>query len=540
MSRVCFFCALAAALLVAAPAGGTLPQPVLLKDVNPGAGSSGPQSFVSMGGVAYFVADDGVHGYELWRTDGTSSGTGLVKDINPGSAAGVAAYSAELQVFGNMLFFLGIDSRGQELWKSDGTPNGTVIVKDANPNGDGAFGSPDVVGGALYYTGSDGVHGWEPWRSDGTEAGTSMLKDMNPAGPGAYSDSSPAGFAWVNGTVVFHAFSQSVGDELWRTDGTEAGTTLVKDLDPYGGSYPTPLFTTGTTLLFVANDGSTANGLWKTDGTPGGTVRFGTFTRTSSTVVNGAFLFFGSDGTTFGLWKSDGTEAGTVLVKAMSGGDLVGAGQRAFFFRSSGPSGWPLWVTDGTSDGTKLARLIPAPEYWSPSQLAGINGTLLFQLNDGVHGWEPWESDGTEAGTRLLDDLAPGGGDSEPSGFTLAGSNIFFNATNGTQGRELWKIPVAPTALRSTAFSATRAGRSVVMRWRTGSEAAVAGFNVWRGKGVARTKVNRRLLAAKHRGQARGASYRFVDRRGGRASRYWLETVGLDGSHVWSGPVAVR
>src|SRR6516225_6711661 len=60
--------------------------PHLLKDINPGSGSSGPAAFVQVNGVAFFAASDGVHGMELWKSNGTGAGTVLVKDIRPGSS----------------------------------------------------------------------------------------------------------------------------------------------------------------------------------------------------------------------------------------------------------------------------------------------------------------------------------------------------------------------------------------------------------------------------------------------------------------------
>src|SRR5436305_170855 len=82
--------------------------------------------------------------------------------------------------------------------------------------------------GMLYYTADDGVHGEELWRSDGTPAGTALVKDLNPgSGP-----SSPSTLTVVGPTVYFAAYEPTGGYELWRSDGTAAGTALVKDIAP--------------------------------------------------------------------------------------------------------------------------------------------------------------------------------------------------------------------------------------------------------------------------------------------------------------------
>ena len=84
-----------------------------------------------MNGTVYFSASDATHGDELWKSDGTSSGTVLVSDIDPGT---VSSHPRNLTVVGNTVFFAANDgTHGIELWKTDGTTAGTVMVKDVLP-----------------------------------------------------------------------------------------------------------------------------------------------------------------------------------------------------------------------------------------------------------------------------------------------------------------------------------------------------------------------------------------------------------------------
>jgi ELWxxDGT repeat protein len=246
---------------------------VRVKDINPGAGGSNLSRLLTVfNNVLYFSATDGTSGQELWKTDGTEAGTVRVKDINPG--AGDSTPSA-LTAFNNALYFTAKDSTsGVELWKTDGTEAGTVRVKDISPGvGDAltVFSELAVFNNALYFSSvTDGVSGHELWKTDGTEAGTVRVKDIN-SGVG---DSNPFWLTAVNNVLYFSAIGDG-GRELWKTDGTEAGTVRVKDINPAGDSMTmfSELTVFNNALYFSAKDGTSGDELWKTDGTEAGTVR---------------------------------------------------------------------------------------------------------------------------------------------------------------------------------------------------------------------------------------------------------------------------
>ena len=380
-------------------------EAVLLKDLSAGAGSSSPSRFAQLGDAAYFLTSDG-----LWRTDGTAAGTTLVKGFQfPASTA------PALTPMGGSLFFQANDgSSGAELWRTDGTAAGTVLVKDVNPGS--ASSSPAnfrLVDGSLFFAASNGTttgtNGTELWKSDGTEAGTAMVKDINPG----TASSSPANLTAVGSTVFFSAGNGTTtgahGTELWRSDGTDAGTVMVKDINPGTASAtPNNITVFAGTLLFAANDGTNGIELWRSDGTEGGTalvedINF-SFAASSSpanlTVAGGMVLFAANGGSGSELWRTDGTEAGTQLVKEINPGSAAS----------------------------------------SPGSFAVTGGLVYFSANNGSKGSEPWRTDGTEAGTTLLEDINPGSAGSAPASLTPALGTVLFAANDGTTGIEPWRL----------------------------------------------------------------------------------------------------
>jgi ELWxxDGT repeat protein len=429
--------------------------PVMVADINQDTAGGGGGSYTQAGDTTYMVANDGIHGQELWRTDGTEAGTWMVKDINPGI---IQSPVDKLTAVGDTLYFRANDgTHGTELWKSDGSAGGTVMVADIR-SGD-ASSSPNsltVMGDTLYFRAYDETNGYELWKSDSTEAGTVPVKDIRPGVGSSY----PSGLKAVGDTLYFTASDETNGSELWKSDGTEAGTVLVKDTQPgVGTSSPSELTAVGDTLYFVADDGTHGKELWKSDGTEAGTVMVkdvrpdAVSSYTGYLTAVGDTLYFRAEDVTNGteLWKSDGTEAGTLLVKDISSGpdssapvDLTPMEDTLYFVAHDDANGRELWKTDGTDAGTVLVKdILSGSGSASPSSLTAADNTLYFTAYDATHGQELWKSDGTEAGTVMIDDIWLGSDSSYPGGMTQIGDTLYFVATDDFHGAETWTLDLA-------------------------------------------------------------------------------------------------
>lgn len=391
----------------------TLLTATLVKDIHPTFGSF-PEHFQDVNGTLFFTADDGVHGEELWKSDGTGAGTVFVKDINPGATGSNGFTTAPYMTNVNGILYFSADDgvHGVELWRSDGTEAGTYLVKDIVAGAVGATPEEMIdLNGKLYFIANDGINGKELWTSDGTAAGTVMLKDIRPGSFGAVDNSFfSSGLRKFNGKLFFAADDGTHGEELWSSDGTAAGTTMFTDLE--GGIQPSwpDLFTESNGLLYF----------------------------TAHTFVTGEELF-----------QTDGTTAGTSLVKAITPGDslgtiteLVDVNGTLFFTIDDHTHGLEIWKTKGTAASTSLVKDINpgmgSGIFGIPTQLISLNNSLIFNANDGVNGRELWKSDGTEAGTVMIKDIETGGG-SNPMNFISIGKYTYFQAFDINNGFQLWR-----------------------------------------------------------------------------------------------------
>src|SRR5215217_964271 len=250
-------------------------KPFLVEDIYPGKTGSEPGLLVDFKGKLLFAADHPDFGEELWKSDGTNPGTKLVKNINTAAPAPTtdackgekscrgSSWADDMTLVGKTIFFTANDGKhGVELWKSDGTNRGTKLVKDIHPNSRSEAsdtGNLVALGKWLFFTANDGKHGVELWKSDGTVKGTRLVKDIKPGKVGSDPDS----LTVYRGVLLFRAADGVHGSELWRSDGTRAGTTLLRDLAPGAvGSEPGEFTTSGRFLYFAATNPSAGEELW--------------------------------------------------------------------------------------------------------------------------------------------------------------------------------------------------------------------------------------------------------------------------------------
>lgn len=469
----------------------------------------------AIGNEFYFRHDDGIHGLELWRTDGITAE--LVVDLNPGYRDGVDIASAFARPDGKLLLPATEFNSGLEPWITDGTAAGTRLLKNCAEEDSFNGSSPHLLraaGDRLFFV-ADFAGGQAIGTSDGTAGGTSAtIVDF----PWTIMDAAAA-----NGRYFYSISTNG----LYASDGSAAGTTLIDDRS--ARTYPLPngvlyavngdlwfsdgtlggtrkVRTFGSLRIFPAGSFAwlvTGASLWKTDGTDAGTVAVTPTPAPTSEIYDalrgGAWTYFlesSSTGHGTRLWRSDGSAPGTTLVKDLGQpntlAEFVGATDRLVYFTVNGQ----LYRSDGTDGGT-LALAIPGPCLASGAQLGDAflftsylsNGTLTVWRSDGTaagtttlaamrsrdassgcrtltargnaayfsgwdsaHGWELWTSDGTIAGTKMLADIYAGTKSSLPAELTLAGDRLFFSADSANIGRELWAVGGGAGNVRRRAF----------------------------------------------------------------------------------------
>ncbi len=276
-------------------------------------GSNGPIPFYigKVGNNLLFSAIETATGRELYSTDATTATTQRLTDIYPGSIGGLTDVTGGLggNILNGEFYFSGFSPDGKRIWKTDGTSLGTVVVDDltmnyqnpsyltkydnsifffanssSNPveqlwrvsSGDTAptlltttpfsassacTGHKSMINnGILYFPYEANSAGCELWRSDGTPAGTYQLIDINLGTESSF----PKFLISFNNILYFTALKAGFGFEIWKTDGTQAGTTMLSDLNPGNASNTTyQMVESGGTIFFMADDGATGSELYK-------------------------------------------------------------------------------------------------------------------------------------------------------------------------------------------------------------------------------------------------------------------------------------
>lgn len=307
---------------------GTVAGTTFFFDLDPGGLSLGIEDIAAGDSLFYFSGHTQDAGYELWRSNGTVAGTYRIADIAPGTANG---YVGELAVIDDIAYFAGYtDTAGVEAWRSDGTAAGTYMITDLN---DGtANGQPSgftASGGYIYFSGLGTNTGQELRRTTGAQGNIEVIGEL-----GGSTDSSwPEQFVDSDGRLYYAAVGTgSAGHDLYVYD--HVGNPVHLDF-PGGDIFPRALMAFGEgEVIFTANTDSAGRELWRSDGTLAGTYMitdlypgekdgvFPTGTPGESFYVwkDSLLYFAGADSVhaanefVYELFVSDGTEAGTQLV----------------------------------------------------------------------------------------------------------------------------------------------------------------------------------------------------------------------------------
>ncbi|HEV7671301.1 MAG TPA: ELWxxDGT repeat protein [Thermoanaerobaculia bacterium] len=492
-------------LLVFAGALAGKAQPHLVADLNQeSVDSPTPPSWfgsVEHDGVLYFSASDPSHGYEVWRTDGTFR----LMDLCPGRCSGGVR---TLGFFRGFLYFLGDDrEHGLEIWRTDGTVGGEELLADVCPGTCGTVPSGWVEWrDGLWFLAQESFDADAVlWTSDGTAAGTrpvanlctdlsicrsdpddsqAVLAGPDPSGQGlllwTFKIDEPRSLfrtdGTVGGTVLLHHFVAGFqfegqigrapagplyfldGLNLWTSDGTPAGTLLVRNLDG--------LIEVGFLLSTEVVDGIfhatfSDNNWLRSDGTAEGTfVLAQVAPGTDPTIarIGGSVFVL----TTDGIWRTAGTPE-TTSSFAGPRGEILSVVERPgrLFVMSYDPDqNRPfLWTTDGTPAGTRRLPLGPGPRLDADGMAAFRDGVLVSRGSR-----ELLRVDGT--GAERLHDLQPGNGSAGPNEQIVLGHRLVFFSLAGEHNSQLFSSD--GTAAGTTAIGAAFGGQTQFKLTRAG------------------------------------------------------------------------
>lgn len=398
-----------------------------------------PSNFINFNTKMYYFGRTSGYQWSLYSTDGTSTGNQVVKNLGLQVANIIAQdidakYNDYKIVFNNKLYFAATN----QLWQSDGTTAGTNVFLPAG------FSNPKyfkIFNGKLYFTAESNTTGREICFTDGTIAGTSVLKDIYPGTNPSIDSQFDPHFTVFNNKLFFVANDGTTGFELWSTDGTSSGTSLFKNIRE----------TESETNPY--NQGAFKN--------------ISLYSLPPFKVVNNKMYFAANSdftnqyGTTFRLFETDGTPNGTTQI------DMpipVNSGTTANFIQ--GIYGLTLVNTDLIVFGSTFVTS------------AGGSGT---SVQSGIFKVAT-TNQVTQVGT-----IIPYAGDSGSGSDTEQGSMKFFNgeyyfiAPGATSGSnlELWKMN--PTTLQFTQVSQPAAQGFILFNTNNGFSKLLLSQE-WNGK----------------------------------------------------------
>lgn len=392
-----------------------------------------PENFTADAHALYFGAFDDLGVRRLWATDGTVAGTRMLPTGSEAVARVLDAVDGEVWFTtasgGDFVVWRTTEARGPVRVASIAGSIADVVRADAKlyiattqglwalvPSGvtrltTAPSQAPVVAGGQVYFIGSTAESGEELWISDGTQAGTHLLRDER-VGPDS----------WFVQPGVLRAFGDRVlytsAGVLRSTD--VQGRTRVLRLG-FTGTLPPIAVINGRALVTFHGAGTASSRLWRTDGTPEGTqvVRPESPRASGPVIASGAYGYYfdARPGGPPELFRTDGTEDGTRPVQNVrpldergigTSSSLIAAGDKIFFAAHRNEQDpFELWVTDGTDAGTRaIHSLLRDPAAWNdvssyPDRLVATSNRLFFVAGSDF-GAGTWSTDGSARGTRQI------------------------------------------------------------------------------------------------------------------------------------------
>lgn len=425
-------------------------QSVRIKDLSSNNFYTQPTPVQLTNQTIFFTQDATVSGrIQVWKTNGTELGTTVVKNIDSlyyFSGSNRDYEKVSIGIDGQAYFILkrvlylanGDATVATELWKTDGI-NTLMVKRFAQTNFccsdyNQAVNLANFNGNLLFIYANA-----EIWISGGTNSNTIKLKSLVASSYDFYNR------RWG---IIGNKFYFNDG-ELWQSDGTVAGTTLFKDINPSGNSNSNYFTTINNKLFFKANNDE----LWQSDGTENGTVFIQNIPKPANspnwyTVIpeftytsNNQLYFTNYDATNnFELWKSDGTLPNTFLLKNIatsSKGSSMALVKikvgNIWYFNATNEKGAELWKSDGTPEGTVLVKDITDGIFSTfIKEMVSINNVLYFiasSSNENIN--RLYKSDGTSAGTTEINLVSNNAYPVNPKLLTVSGNKFFFRDDNG-------------------------------------------------------------------------------------------------------------
>ena len=363
---------------------GTSAGTHLLRDIKVGPESSTPYNLTLLDGVVYFQANS----HQIWRTDGTSAGTYVMVDNNL-----VTNPFNYVKTKDFIFFYAGASGFNccKQLWRMNINPNSENLV---TPENNFVSAEDPIVfdydENVILFNAKTYANEWAIWRTNG---GVSlMVKDLTPK----KSDAKPLNGAKLIGSeIYFSGFTTEFGPELWKTKGELDNTEMVKDIyvdeNYFNGSSVRDFIKIGANLYFTAKDNNNGLEVWKTDGTEAGTQMIKDINPGNNysggapgnlTEFNGMLYFTQFDSNNSQIWKTNGTEAGTVKVIDVPNtnvlNELFAHNGNLYFGMETPEAGTELWKLDADDNLTFIKDIFPGTEGSFPGSFFELNGDVYF------------------------------------------------------------------------------------------------------------------------------------------------------------------